>query len=267
MKKLSIVCLAVVMAVAFGFGSAFAQPAAKATAQIGSLHAVILSSAVDATDPDAATPGLAEAAKGWKIFEQVIKTPTGKDLFIDVSLECGLTTNTKVMSRALRKAIAEAEAVVKVQVLVDGIPVAVNGDGHSEIIFARRHQTLIAEFAGDFSTCEVVVDPDTGIGSIVITDECLDPESLQLILDTMNANSFNFIAPDLVAGEHTVTVMASLSYMKNGYEVVAVDAEDDPQTTGAAAAAAYLGNGSVTIELVRMIKDEDLVAGDPVELD
>ena len=258
MKRLSIVCLAVVMAVVFGFTTVNADPSAKATAQIGSLHAVILSSTSDATDPDAATPGDDVDDYGWEIFKQVIKTPTGKDLFIDVSLECGLTTNTKVMSRALAKAVAEAEAIVKVQVLVDGLPVAVNGDGDSEIIFARRHQTLIAEFAGDFSTCEVVVDPDTGSGSIVITDECLDPESLQLILDTMQANSFNFIAPDLVAGEHTVTVMAKLSYMKNGYEVVPIE-EDDPQTTGKAAAAAYLGNGSVTIEVVRMIKGEDLV--------
>ena len=261
MKKLSIVCLAVVMAVVFGFTTVNADPSAKATAQIGSLHAVILSSAPDATDPDAATPGEDSAEDWYQIFEQVIKTPTGKDLFIDVSLECGLTTNTKVMSRALNKAVAEAEAVVKVQVLVDGVPVKVNGipNDPSEIIFARRHQTLIAEFAGDFSTCGVEVDPDTGIGSIVITDECLDPESLQLILDTMQANSFNFIAPDLVAGEHTVIVMAKLSYMKNGYEVVPVGEDDDPQTTGAAAAAAYLGNGSVTIEVVRMIKDEDLV--------
>ena len=255
MKKLSIVCLAVVMAVVFGFTTVNADPSAKATAQIGSLHAVILSSAADATDPDAATPGEESDYDWYQIFEQVIKTPTGKDLFIDVSLECGLTTNTMVMSRALNKAVAEAEAVVKVQVLVDGVPVKVNGipNDLSEIIFARRHQTLIAEFAGDFSTCEVVD------GEIEITEECLDPESLQLILDTMQANSFNFIAPDLVAGEHTVRVMAKLSYMKNGYEVVPVLEEDDPQTTGAAAAAAYLGNGSVTIEVVRMIKDEDLV--------
>ena len=254
MKRLSIVCLAVVMAVVFGFTTVNADPSAKATAQIGSLHAVILSSAADATEPDAATSGEESDENWYQIFEQVIKTPTGKDLFIDVSLECGLTTNTKVMSRALNKAVAEAEAVVKVQVLVDGEPVKVNGipNDPSEIIFARRHQTLIAEFAGDFSTCEVEE------GEIVITEECLDPESLQLILDTMQANSFNFIAPDLVAGEHTVTVMAKLSYMKNGYEVVPIE-EDEPQTTGKAAAAAYLGNGSVTIEVVRMIKGEDLV--------
>lgn len=253
MKKLFICLLALGMTLCFS--NAFAQPSAKATAQLGDLSVVNVGVEEELNSfPDN------DDTTGWTpIFEQVIKIPTGKDLFIDVSLECGLTTNTLVMSRALRKAVAEAEAVVEVRVWVGDYLVPVNGltIPDTDITFARRTQTLIAEFAGDFSTCLV----NTTTGVITITDECLDPESLQLILDTMTANSFNFIAPEPGVGEHTVTVEAKLSWRTHNEGVVIV--ESDQVEGGASAAAAYLGNGSVTIETVRMIKDEDVVVDLP----
>ena len=224
MKKLSIVFLAVVMAVVFGFGSAFAANA-KVSAQCGDV------SFVKGGDPYTT------------IFTQDIRTPNNWDLFIDVSLECGLTTNTKVISKQLAKAVAEATAVVKVRVLVDGVPAE-----PGEIIFARRHQTLIAEFAGDISGA-IIVNPDL---SVTIDPELIEAETLQLILDTMAAHSFNFIAADVTVGDHTIVVQAELSYIESttGTELPA---------EATAAADAYLGNGSVTIEEVRMIKDEDVV--------
>ena len=303
MKKLSIVCLAVVMAVVFGFTTVNADPSAKATAQIGDLSVVDVSGSnttiedtpicvdvdgdviacvdiIDRYEGDPPTPicvvevGGDEVActdtiigytnnTGWvTLFEQDIKTPTGKDLFITVSLECGLTTDTSVMSKALAKAVAEAEAVVEVRVLVDGDPVPVNGnvdavtgepDPDTDITFARRNQKLIAQFAGDFSACMTIVD-----GEIVIDWACVEPEILQLILDTMQANSFNFVVPDLLAGTHPVKIQAKLSYLATGNEVI-----DDElailMAEGKAAARAYLGNGSATVEVVRMIKDEDVV--------
>lgn len=228
MKKLFIVCLAVVMAVVFGFGSAFAA-SAKVTAKCGEIAVVPFDGVYR------------------PIFTQTIKTAQQKDLFIDVSLECGLMTDTKVVSRLLGKAEATAEAIVMVRVLVDGTmdgdPVALPG----EIIFARREQTLIANFAGDISACLV----DLNTGAIIINETCLLPETLQLILDTMSANSFNFIVKDLLAGTHTITVEAKLS--------IITSTEILGGTTGTAAIAeAYLGKGSVTIEEVRMIKDEDV---------
>ena len=301
MKKLSIVCLAVVMAVIFGFTTANAdQPSAKATAQIGDLSVVEVSGSDTATlttddtpicvdedgdvidcedtiigyEGDPPTPicvdEFGEATTcgdtiigytnntGWvTLFTQKIKTPTGKGFFINVSLECGLTTDTTVMSRALAKAVAEAEAVVEVRVLVDDVAVPVNGNtpADTDITFARRNQKLIAQFAGDISGA-ITVDPDTG--AVTIEWEDVDPEMLQLILDTMQANSFNFIAPNLRADTHTVKIQAKLSYLATGNEVI-----DDElailMAEGKAAARAYLGNGAVTVEVVRMIKDENVV--------
>ena len=224
MRKLFSVSLIVMLAVTFTVVNVYAGPSAKSTAQCGPIS-------------------MAEEGAGYtSIFTQTIKIPEKKDLFIDVSLECGLTTDTKVMSRQRRKAVAEAEATVMVRVIMDGDvdnPVA-----PGEITFARRHQTLIAEFAGDFSDCI------TDEGTIVLTETCVAEETLQLILDTMNANSFNFIASDVPVGIHEIDVQAKLEYKTVEGTIEGVGGE--------AAANAYLGKGSVTVECVRMMSGEDV---------
>ena len=93
------------------------------------------------------------------------------------------------------------------------------------------------------------VDPETGY--IVIDDpECIAPEDLQLILDTMSANSFNFIAPDVSVGSHTLSVYAQV--------MVITSTETEVYASADAWAHAYIGKGSMTVEEVRMIKDENI---------
>jgi hypothetical protein len=238
MKRGIIFCLCLLFVSSMGVSTAFAA-SAKATSNAADLAAVEFHSAA-------------------KIFEQVIHTANQKDLFIDVSLECGLTTNTKVMSKALQRAISEAEATVKVWVEVDGV-IAEPG----VVTFARRYQGLIAEFAGSFSTnkaewqdCFV-----TNNGITTIDEACLTEEMVALIIDTMTANSFNFIMPDLEAGDHTVAVWADLSYQHTGDEFVdsADLSEFAPEDISTRA---YIGKGSVTVESVRMVKGDG-----PVEVD
>ena len=254
MKKLLTFTLVFALAITLGYGIALAEPSAKATAQLGDLSILELSGSGGAGVMDSDDTG-------WvTIFKQDIKTPNGKDLFINVSLECGLTTDTKVMSRKLARAVAEAEAVVEVRVLVDDVPVPVNGNTptpDTDITFARRNQQLIAEFAGDFSNC---MTADTTTGEVTVDWTCVDYETLQLILDTMSANSFNFIVPNLIADLHTVKIEAKLSYKADGNLVQEeIEQELYDMAEGSAVARAYLGNGSVTIETVRMIKGEDVI--------
>lgn len=239
MKKFSIFCLCLLLVSSLGFSNAFAA-SAKATSNAANLATVQFNSAA-------------------KIFEQVIHTASQKDLFIDVSLECGLTTNTQVMSKALKRAISEAEASVKVWVEVDGEMAA-----PGVVTFARRYQGLIAEFAGSFSTDkdvwqECFVTNSDGITTI--DETCLSEEMLALILDTMTANSFDFVMPDLSSGNHTVAVWADLEYNQTGQQFVdSADlsswAPEDITTR------AYLGKGSVTVESVRMVKGDG-----PVEVE
>ena len=222
MKKALILTLTIALSTCFAAGISFAGPSSKATCSVGAIAVV---------------PAKAEWAP---IFTNTIKMSEKKDLFAGVSLEVGLTTNTKVMSKQLAKAISTAEAMVLVRVWVDDV-MALPG----EVTFSRRQQTLVAQFAGDLTGC---IDPE---GHVLIDGTCITEESLALILDTMAAHTFNFILPDVGVGEHTVTVEAKIDYGIDGMEDT-----DYPETN------AYLGNGSVTVEEVRMINLKD----EPAEL-
>jgi len=218
MKKTYLISLVIILTIAAT--NVLAEPSAKVTASVGTIRAFTL-------------------ADGWTpILVNQIKTSENKDLFINVSLECGLTTNTQAMSRTLQRALSKASALVAVRVWVDQT-LALPG----EVTFANRKQTLIAEFAGDLSACKNMQ------GQVIINESCVPTlEMLALILDTMAAHSFNYILSDVPAGTHTITVEAMVDYSINGAQIA-----DNPATN------AYIGKGSVTIESVRMIKGEDVV--------
>lgn len=213
--------VSVVLAVGFlGLASsgALAQ-SAKATAKVGNVNV------------------LNQTTLGWTtILSNTIKTANQKDLFIDVSLETGLYTQTKVRSNG-NKDTSSAEATIKVQVLVDGVP-AYPG----EVVFDRRNQTLSATLGGILENCT----DSNGDGDIDLNDCTLAPEEIELILDTMAAHSFNFIMDDLGPGEHSVEVQATIGTSSSS-------------GAGSASSNATIGNGSVTVEEVRMIKGEDIL--------
>jgi len=222
------------------------------------------------------------------ILTQNIKTPNQKDLIIDVSLETGLYTRTLVKSKRSYEGDPEwdsstAHAKIMVRLGIDGeyATVGVGEEQEAGVAFPRavtfneREQTLSAKFMGIFTgDCLNVVpadpqidndgdgsvneDPLDGIDNdgdglidedgpdyvITIDYECLEPEELDLILNTMSANSFNFVAADLTPGNHVITVEA---------KIIANGAADE----GNYEAMAMVGQGSVVIETVRMVKAED----------
>jgi hypothetical protein len=89
-----------------------------------------------------------------------------------------------------------------------------------------------------------LVDEDWIDYVMVIDYDCLEPEELELILSTLSANSFNFVVADLTPGEHVITVQAKIYVEGSAQE-------------GKYVAKALVGQGSVVIEAVRMIKGED----------
>jgi hypothetical protein len=187
---------------------------------------------------------------GWKsILKQQIKLANQKDLFMGASLQCGIVTDTTVKSLNGSEDSAEARATIRVRVKITtpaGAVVyaqpnsgrdatgAVDGDG---VVFCDRIQTLRAKFSGLNCTANL----ETG----AVT--CATPEELQLILKTLNANAFNFVAPDLSSGVHTVEVQARSS--------AATSATGLNGSLGNANA--FIGAGSVAVESVRMIKGND----------
>src|SRR5262245_33278414 len=221
------------LALALASGISYAadnQPSAKATVKIGEIN--VLTEIAGGPNETNATNS------GWQvILENNIKTPNQKDLIIGVSAEVGLLTDTLVKSKNGVADTSMASAGVEVRVKIDG-EVTLPGT----VVFGRRTQTLTATFQGIIDGCLIL---NTNTGGIILDTNCVVAEELQLILETMNANHFNFIAADLVSGVHVVTVEARIS-------------AGGSAQAGSFKARGLIGKGSMTVEEIRLIKNEDI---------
>ena len=237
MKKTIVLALVTALVVTL-VGAAFVAnaaslPSSKATAKVSEL------TLIDWT-----------AEEDWTtILEQRIKTPNQKDLFIDVSLETGLYTRTLVRSKRTSAEdedwdTSRAKAEIQVRVVIDEGADNERTASPGFVVFDMRNQTLSAKFMGIFTGECLIVDPETH--EVTINYECLEPEELELILETLAASSFGFVIDQLTPGVHTVSVQASIA--TNG------EAEE-----GEWEAEALVGKGSVLIEVVRMINQSDLL--------
>ena len=222
------------------------------------------------------------------VLSTYVKIPQDKELVFDVSLECGLYTDTLVRSKGGTKDTSTAMAAVKVHVALERIEgvdadgdfilgekfYAYPGEEDSGVTFCKREQQLMAKFQGIFQTCEdpvFIVDPYTleereecaaygestcldvtavVDGDGIITDyvttvdlECLDYDEVQLIQDTVSANAFNFVSPNLDQGEYKVTVEAEIKTSTDF-------------ANGGAAAKGMIGFGSMVVDEVRFINGD-----------
>ena len=185
-----------------------------------------------------------------------------KELFINPSLQCGIVTDTTVKSLNGSEDSAEARGTIRVRVQItapDGTvsyaqpnntgatadPAELNDDG---LVYCDRIQTLKAKFSGLNCTAapyEFTDGDGDGVDDVVDGSvTCADPEELQLILKTLNANSFSFVRADVGSGVHTIRIQARTSAN------VGVSSANG----SLAGAEAFIGAGSATIEEVRMIK-------------
>lgn len=210
--------------VALGTGDAWAQ-SAKSAAQVARL-AVMATSA----DGPLVTP--------WQtILSSSIRTSRQKDLVVGVSLESTLLTRGVARSRNKTADKSMASAGIEVQVLVDGQP-AYPG----VVVFNKRKQELTATFQGILAGC-LTTDPATG--AVVIDTACVEPEELDLLLDTTSANHFNFVLDDVGVGTHSIQVQARIDLSASA-------------VAGSGEARAVLGKGAVVVEEVRLVKGADV---------
>ena len=203
-------------------------PAAKVTASVGNIN--VLSSSQDGVAPQ------------WiELASNTLHTSSQKDLFCNLSLEVGLYTDTLVASGGGsghgNKKSATADAAVRVRVLVDD-QVALPG----EVVFGSRVQTLEANFQGFIQDC---LELDAN-GNPIVNEDCIEPETIRLILDTMHAASFNFMIVDPGVGTHTIKCQALLT--------TNTAAEDG----SSAEASALIGKGGMTVEVVRLAHGDDI---------
>ena len=231
-KQLIRILAASALIVTFVVGTAYGQnqPSSKVTAKTANLTLL----------PQ--TTGTGE----WQtVFFNTIKTANQKDLFIDASFEVGLYTQTAASSRNMNKDTSSATAGVQVRVLLDNKEVEPGA-----VVYGRRTQTLSATLEGAISGClNNVLNPD-GTVSIIVDTNCVTAETIELILETMDAASFNFVAVDVPQGVHTVAVRARIDTLGSAQ-------------AGSWSAFATVGKGSMTVESVRLIKDPNVVMDVP----
>ncbi len=187
-----------------------------------------------------------------------IKTSQQKDLVMGVSLECGLTTRTTVKGQKGSKSTSTASSAVKVAVYLDYGTVDERMANPGWVTFCSRTQELSAVLGGVLESCTVNLTDTDGDGipdtADFTKDDCeFTDEEISLMLDTMNANHYNFTMTNVgTAGSegHTVTVMAR----------VKSQAEGDGTHLKDAAANAYIGSGALIVDEIRL--GHDIVIGD-----
>lgn len=210
-----------VMLTIFATTPAFAGPSAKFSANVSNVTLVPYNSA--------------ENGKWYTVLNTTIKTPNKKDLLIGASFETGLYTQTKVKGKHGSTDSATSGAGLYVRLLIDG------NDTYAKpywVVFAKRVQTLSATLGGVIESCQ----DKNGDGVISVGDECLvNDEEVELILETMTANHYNFVAANMASGTHTVAVQVKV----------------DTTADGTANAMAMVGRGSLTVEEVRATNSPD----------
>ena len=175
---------------------------------------------------------------GWQVvLEQAIKMANNHDLLINAGFEVGLLTQTTVSSKNMVTDTSTATASIKVRALVDGVEAA-----PGEVVYGKRTQTLSATLEGAIAGCLSLITNSAGGLQIVLNTNCVVPEVIGLLDDSVSANSFLFAAPNLSSGFHDIQIQAR------------IDALGDNQN-GTFTATGLMGKGTMTAESVRVVKD------------
>jgi hypothetical protein len=216
----------------------------------------------------------------FTVMTASLKASTNKTFFVSPSLVTGLYTNTQVSGKTSgtpSSQTATAVASVAVRVLLDctgcanagqpqtqnatwamaGYPDAGSGQpnqGGSGVIFDARIQQLTATLGQAITSgCLTLTTTTT---TTTLSNTC-PAEVIDLILDTTSAHTFNFIMPEVGAGQHTVTIQARLDagdicYSTKGYITTCSTNQVVNTTLASTISAAVFGLGSVTVMPVQL---------------
>jgi hypothetical protein len=233
-------------AAAAGSSGAFAQSAGSFSAAVSNV-AIVPTIVCDAGVTTTTNP-LSCDNTATNFLQLKIKVSNGdSSLLIGGSLESSILTNTLTTSGGTGKNSASAGGSIVVTMLVDGARAPVGctsncpiGVAYPPIVtYNERQQTLNTTLG---NICTVTVGVAT----------CTSPQSIQLILSTTSANSFNFVVPGLAGGTHTITLSVAVS----------TNATASSLSAGAEATAA-VGVGSLTAQVVKTQTPFDAITVGP----
>ena len=218
MKKIGVSLVALVL----GTGAAFAQSGGSGGGAFANAYLIPTIVCQAGTFQTGTSTSCSNSGGGPAVLYSDIKVPSSpnKSVLLMASLETSIITNTQVASSNGNKSTATATGSVVVTPHVFACP---NNDCSgssgalvectsgsatspcavfpSTVTFNERGQTLIANLLGLGCTANLT----TG----VIT--CTSPETIDLILSTTSANSFNFLVSNLSAGTYQVQLQVGLT--------------------------------------------------------
>ncbi len=205
MKKLCLTTLAALLLTA----SAFAQSSGNFSATIAKTQCAIDSNGI-------LTGGLTQTS-----LSSTVQTPNSSQtaLLIRPSLVTGLFTDTNLSSGGGSNK-STANAAVNVKVTIDGNPVAPATTTNPSIVFDQRFQALSSNILSQI-TC--------------VANSTTVPCFIDLLLSTLSAHSFDFVAPSVGGGSHLLKVEWTL----------------DMSGTNGGTAAACVGPGVITVQQVK----------------
>lgn len=238
-------------------------PSSKATADISTL--VKCTMTVDTNDDGTAvlpnscvdlyTGATVATDKEWiEIMSKPMKLSNSQSLFVSPSLVSGLYTRTRTKTQTGSISTAQAMGAVYLKAVLipanGGDPIVaaplsackagvlgceqVSGDWG--VVLDSRIQTLTQEL----STCVIDVTTIDGTNN----GTCTFTSTIDLILDTTSAHTFNFIFPNVGQGIYTVKIYAAVG---SGATILA--------GSGSAVGASAFGLGSLQVESVRLVHD------------
>ncbi|SCZ67588.1 hypothetical protein [Thiohalomonas denitrificans] len=179
----------------------------------------------------AAVAGETNSLGFTKVLSTTLKNSgSPKDLFIGLTFETGLMTETEVKTNTkngkAEESSATASAEIEMYVLVDGQEAK-----PGTVTFDKREQAMWATLG------QGLVCSDANGDDIITFDECsLTDQEVGLLLETKAAHGFNFLSYNIGSGSHTIEAFARL---KAQGEVA--DASSN------AKASAYLGKGTLSV--------------------
>ncbi|WP_105258292.1 hypothetical protein [Pseudoalteromonas sp. T1lg88] len=207
-----------------------------------------------------------------------IKVPQDKELLVGVSAEIGLTTDTSLKGKdgGAAKAIADGSAWVLLTATPVGGGDSVNA-APGAVMLSKRIQELNATLGGVLDTCtdstggmdENGLMPgdegyvDTPDGTIDAALECTTTdEQIGLMQDTLASHHFNFILPNMDAGNYEIRAHF-MTRASAEVDIDEVSVAEGGTISGSSYAKAFVGKHMVTVQQVRAVKgslaDVDIV--------
>lgn len=291
MRKLTLAA-AGVACVTLGGVQAMAEglPSSKIAIMQGDLYGLGAHACADAgtvPDPDDLPPGPGACDEGLledtgfvNVMSSFIKTPNGKELTFDVSLQCGLVTFTQVKNVTTTggslTSVAEGQGRIQVRVKVTEVDNNGNEFDGGEVWYAYPQNDGTNPLAGDpppagdngaagVTFCHRFQQLSLTTRELTCTDGDDENDDAQcevtigLLLRTLDAHSFNYALSNLPSGPKKIEVQARATAAANIF--------GDTGSDGSAKGEAFVGVGSTVVETGRAVNSYDVSAGPIVEFE